>query len=106
MPATLLETLNLYQQNLRIGEIAEIRNMAISTIASHIERLVLTGKIDSIDELVKPEKKQSIQNAIAEIGGEFLSPIKEKLGEEYSYDEIRLVRAAMTVGVRTEVAMK
>ncbi len=106
MPATLLETLNLYQQNLRIGEIAEIRNMAISTIASHIERLVLTGKIDSIDELVKPEKKQSIQNAIAEIGGEFLSPIKEKLGEEYSYDEIRLVRAAMTVGVKTEVAMK
>ncbi|MBN2488342.1 MAG: helix-turn-helix domain-containing protein, partial [Methanosarcinaceae archaeon] len=101
MSATLLKTLDLYQQDLMIGEIAEIRNMAISTIASHIEKLVMAGKIRSIDELVKPEKKQSIQNVITEVGDEFLSPIKEKLGEGYSYDEIRLVRAAMMVDVRT-----
>ena len=61
----------------------------------------MAGKIRSIDELVKPEKKQSIQNVITEVGDEFLSPIKEKLGEGYSYDEIRLVRAAMMVDVRT-----
>jgi len=57
----------------------------------------LAGKIDSIDELVEPEKQRLIRNMLAEVGDEFLSPIKEKLGEGNSYDEIRLVRAAMTV---------
>jgi hypothetical protein len=28
------------------------------------------------------------------VGGELLKPVKEFLGDEYSYDEIRLVRAA------------
>ena len=64
------------------------------------------GKIDSIDELVEPEKQRSIQNMIAEVGDEFLSPIKEKLGEGYLYDEIRLVRAEMMADVRIEVVTK
>jgi ATP-dependent DNA helicase RecQ len=30
---------------------------------------------------------------LGELGMEALTPVKEKLGEEYSYDEIKLVRA-------------
>jgi len=97
LSATLLETLDLYRQNLSIDEIAELRSLSVSTIASHFEKLVLTGEIDSIDEWVAPDKHQVIQKTINDVGSKYLSRIKAKLGEDYSYGEIKLVRAAMTV---------
>ncbi|NIA03279.1 MAG: RecQ family ATP-dependent DNA helicase, partial [Nitrospirae bacterium] len=95
---TQLETLSLYKQNLSIEHIAEVRNLGFSTIIGHIEKLILAGEIDSIDDWVDQEKQQTIQEAIADVGSEFLSPIKEKLGDGYLYEDIKLVRAAMTIG--------
>jgi hypothetical protein len=34
-------------------------------------------------------------HTVLRVGDEALKPIKEALGEEYTYDEIRLVRAYM-----------
>jgi len=36
-----------------------------------------------------------IVDALQQIGDELLKPIKEFLGDDYSYEEIRLVRAAI-----------
>ena len=38
-----------------------------------------------------PERFENIRAAFEETGGSFLSPVKEILGDDYSYDEIRLV---------------
>src|SRR3972149_3913346 len=88
-------TLGLYRQGLTIGEIAQKRGLTITTIVSHLERLVLEGEDISIDSFITPERQLHIKHALEEQGAEFLSPVREKLGEGYSYEEIRLVRAKM-----------
>ena len=99
LPATQQETLNLYRQGMSIQQIANIRNLSASTIIAHIEKLVLAGEIDSIDEWVDAQKQQAIKKAISDVGPEYLSPIKEKLGDDCLYNEIKLVRAAVMAEV-------
>ncbi|MBA7525095.1 ATP-dependent RNA helicase DbpA [subsurface metagenome] len=92
--STLQETLELYKQNLTIEEIAQKRNLAISTIASHMEKLILSDEEISIDKFVDIYRQEHIIRAMSILGSERLAPIKEKLGDDYSYEEIRLVRAS------------
>ena len=53
------------------------------------------GEDIDISELIDAQKQLIIFNAIQDVGDSMLRPIKDFLGDEYSYDEIRLVRAAM-----------
>ena len=91
--STVQMTLGLYKQRLTIHEIAQKRDMALSTIASHLEKLILDGEDISVDSFVEPEKQRHIKQALKELGMQALTPIKEKVGDGYSYEEIRLVRA-------------
>ncbi|MCL7415874.1 MAG: DNA helicase RecQ [ANME-2 cluster archaeon] len=95
LPATQLETLSYYRQGLTIKQIANTRNLTASTIIAHIEKLVMAGEIDSIDEWVDAQKQQVIKKVLSDVGTEYLSPIKEKLGDDCLYNEIKLVRAAV-----------
>ncbi len=88
-------TLGLYHQGLSIDEIASQRNLKSSTIISHLSELVEAGEAIDIDRLVHPEHYDMIVDALQQIGDELLKPIKEFLGDDYSYEEIRLVRAAI-----------
>ncbi|MBI5755968.1 MAG: helix-turn-helix domain-containing protein [Nitrospirae bacterium] len=48
-----------------------------------------------MDSFVSPEKQERIKQAFKELGTHLLTPVKERLGEEYSYEELRLIRATM-----------
>ena len=50
-------------------------------------------EIDLEPMLPSPERFEAIRRAFDERGGGFLSPVKELLGDKYSYDEIKIVRA-------------
>jgi len=89
------ETLELYKQHMSIEEIARVRNLTQSAIAEHMETLVQAKRIESIDHMVDLDKQRTIENAINDVGSKFLSRIKAKLGDDYSYGEIKLVRATM-----------
>jgi ATP-dependent DNA helicase RecQ len=89
-------TLEMYQRGLAIAEIATERNLKATTIESHIVELVETGEIVDASSLVRAERYQVIADALEKMGGAALKPVKEFLGEEYSYGEIRLVRALMS----------
>lgn len=97
-PNTYRKTLDLMNQGLTIEEIARERGLAHSTIASHIEKLIISGEKINIDRLVGKEKQDAIFKCIQAAGAKDLVPMKELLGDDYSYDEIRLVRAAMLKG--------
>ncbi|MFB2975400.1 DNA helicase RecQ [Microseira sp. BLCC-F43] len=91
---TQLITLDLYEQGLSIESIAQQRNLRTSTITSHLAELIEMGKEIDIAGLVFPERQKIIMEAIEEIGDtEALKPIYEYLGEQFTYDEIRLVKA-------------
>lgn len=49
----------------------------------------------NVNEFVNPEKQKNISEALNKIGDKFLKPIRDYLGSEYSYDEIKLVKAKL-----------
>ena len=86
------QTRQLLQQGMSIKEIARVRGLAASTIAGHLNRLVRAGEKLDLGPLLPPQERfDKIRAALVETGGEYLSPAKEVLGDEYSYDEIRIV---------------
>ena len=88
-------TLEMLDQGMDLDEITLKRNLSLNTIYAHIEKLILSGEKVDIGKLIKEEKIESISTAIGELGAQSLKPIKEKLGDDFSYGEIRLVRARM-----------
>lgn len=98
---TLMTTFQLYQQGKNLAEIAEERGLKVQTIATHFEDLIGAGYEVEVDELVAcdtqraafSDRKQAIVEVIDRIGPVSLTKIREKLGNTYTYEEIRLVRA-------------
>jgi ATP-dependent DNA helicase RecQ len=91
--ATALQTLLLYQQGLSVSEIAEKRNLRPTTIFSHLCDLIEKNQPIDINHLVPLEKQQKILQVLETLGDISLTPIKEYLGDSYSFEEIRLVRS-------------
>lgn len=91
-------TLELYRQGLSIAEIARERNLTQGTVASHLAELIEAGEDVDVERLIPVERQKIIADAWQQVGGNALRPVKDLLGEEYSYDEIRLVRAIMRQG--------
>ncbi len=89
------QTLALFQQGLGVEEIAMERNLKPITILNHLTELAEAGEAIDIDRLVRPEHYDVIVDALHQIGDDLLRPVKDFLGDEYSYEEIRLVRAAI-----------
>ena len=88
-------SLEMFQDGMSVAEIAKSRDMARSTIETHLVRFIPSGEI-KLEDLVQKSKIEPIKQAIVkfnEIGA--LSPIKEHLGEDFSYGEIRAVLATM-----------
>lgn len=90
---THLETMRLHQQGMTPRDICESRDLRLGTVLGHLAELLETGQAIDLDQLVSPERQQAIMTAIGVVGDLSLSSIREKLGNTYGYDEIRLVRA-------------
>jgi ATP-dependent exoDNAse (exonuclease V) alpha subunit len=89
---TKAETYKLYKEGLAIADIAKQRNLTSQTIESHLTYYVQEGVIP-INELLSSEKQLLIESAIKDFHGGPVTPIKEKLGNDITYGEIRLVLA-------------
>lgn len=83
-------SLELFKAGKAIEDIAQERGMAIGTIESHLTSFIPTGEV-TIGELVSAEKLTAILAVIKEVGETAATPIKEKLGSEFTYGEIRAV---------------
>jgi ATP-dependent DNA helicase RecQ len=87
-----LMTLRLHQEGLSIAEIAHKRNLSPSTILTHLSQLVAKNQPVDLNQLVPPEHQQKIWQVLEILGDIPLTPVKEQLGENYTFDEIRLVK--------------
>jgi len=81
---------DLYLQGKSIKEIAGERGLVTTTIEGHLAHYVGLGQLD-ITEFVAEEKITAIKQAFGEKGQESLKVIKEHLGDEFSYSDIRMV---------------
>jgi len=95
--STLQETKELISRKMSIGEIAKHRGLTGRTIVNHISRMVDGGEDLDLDHIMpSPEKVAQIKAAFLQTGGLLLNPVRELLGEDYSYEELALVRIRIT----------
>ncbi len=88
-------SLEMFLAGRSIPEIAKARELGISTIENHLCRFIPTGQV-SIEAFVPYHKIEPILQAVLKFKDTgALSPVKEYLGDDYSYGEIRAVMAAM-----------
>ncbi|MDQ0200553.1 DNA helicase RecQ [Neobacillus ginsengisoli] len=84
-----IETLNLHKNNYSIKEIAEKRDLAISTVENHLIQCAQHGLDVDFLTLIPAEYLLLIRKAVEEAGRDRLKPIKELLPEEVSYFMIK-----------------
>lgn len=87
---TRLVSLHLYRSGKSISEIAKERNVTTGTIEGHLAAFIATGEI-RITDFVTKEKIEKIKNVIDDNPGQSLGEIKNRLGDDVSYNELRMV---------------
>jgi len=83
-------TYSLLQRGLPIEEIANERGLTVGTIYSHLGELISRGYPLEIEKFVPKEKQLKIIDAANKLNPEKLKVLKDYLGEDFSYAEIRL----------------
>lgn len=79
-----------YKAGRTVAEIAGMRSFTVGTIQGHLAHYVSSGEIQ-LSELVHPEKIKIIEAALANFTEEGFASLKQQLGNNISYEEIRMV---------------
>jgi len=77
-----------------LAEIAKERGLSVGTIETHLAYYVSTQQLD-VAKLVKANKIKNISNAVESQKTKSMATIREFLGKDYSFGEIKLVLASM-----------
>lgn len=93
-------TRELIDQGKTLNEVASLRDLKVETILNHLEKLKEDGiavNITHLKEGLSAAKFKAIYQAFQKVGvqeggGRLLSPVRNLLGDKYSFEEIRLVR--------------
>lgn len=91
---TKLVSFELYEQGKTLEEIAKERGFSIGTIEGHLAYYVSTQQID-VAKLVKPNKIRNISDAVESQKTKSMATIRDFLGKDYSFGEIKLVLASL-----------
>ncbi len=89
------ETLRLLAEGKSFAEIAEIRVRQPSTVVHMVADLVEKGRLEYRLEWVGETAHRQIEEVIGRIGSQWLRPLREALPPEITYEQIRLVVAAV-----------
>lgn len=94
--ATHLATLDMLNDNLTIHQIAEKRQLTLNTIYQHIEKLIREEHVDVIDFIDK-ERLMLLQRSIDDPETTSLGKMKELMGDQFTWEELRLFRASLII---------
>ncbi len=85
------ESVDYSEQGLSPYEIAIERGISETTVLNHLTQAAEEGLLEEFEADVPNLKKRKIKEAFREMGTETLKPIKEKLPDEITYEDIRYV---------------
>jgi energy-coupling factor transporter ATP-binding protein EcfA2 len=86
---TSLESYQAFKDGFTIEQIAENRKLSVGTIQGHLGNAISAGKLTLL-EVMDAEKANIILKAIADNEGKTLTEIKNTLGDDYSFGDVRL----------------
>jgi ATP-dependent DNA helicase RecQ len=87
------ETIRLLGEGKTFAEIAELRGRSIATVVNMVADLIEKGRVEYRVEWVGEDDHKLIAEAVANLGAQWLKPLREALPERIAYDQIRLVVA-------------
>ncbi len=87
-------TYELWVEKNTIDEIALIRKLTVSTILGHFTKLILDKAVD-IKNILPKEKLETLSKLFENYNEESLNPLKEQVGDEYSWDELKMFKASL-----------
>jgi ATP-dependent DNA helicase RecQ len=87
------ETAHLFLSGRGVEEIVQMRQKARSTVVAHLVEAIEHGFVVDIGTLVSLEKQKAIRELMQELGVNRMTPLKERLPAEFTYDDIRFVFA-------------
>lgn len=93
--STVEKTKLLLKQEFSIDEIAKKREMTKGTIVGHLENLIKLGECPDISHIkakIPKDRLEKIKKAFEKSGDTKLSPARSILGNDFSFDELRLAR--------------
>jgi len=94
--STVQETHELWLEKKTIQEIATIRKFTQETILSHLTKLIQSRTI-TISEVLTVEKVTELTAAFTGYKEESVSPLKEKYGEKFTWEELRMFKASLNL---------
>lgn len=91
--STYAATKQLLADHLPLTEIARRRGLSEDTVLNHIEKLVMAGDGLDLEPLRPPaDRFAAIAKAFEQTGGLGLTSVRELLGEDFSYRELKIAR--------------
>ncbi|TYR74048.1 DNA helicase RecQ [Rossellomorea vietnamensis] len=88
-PSSLI-TFKMFTEGLGLAEVAEKRNLSLTTVQNHILQCFEEGMEVDTEAFLSVEERKLIELAVEKTGGEKLKPIKEELPDEISYFQIKV----------------
>jgi ATP-dependent DNA helicase RecQ len=90
---TQLYTFELFERGMKPTDIAEERKIRLSTVMTHLAELIEMKYPVEVDRLVERDRQVTILEAIQQANDFSLSKIRDRIGDAYSWDEIRIMRS-------------
>jgi uncharacterized protein YpbB len=87
-------TLQMLHENKSVEQIAQLRLLSVPTILGHVVKLIKQEEI-AIETILSEEKIKALQEAFEGYEEESLTPLKEKYGDAFSWDELKMYRASL-----------
>ncbi len=86
-------TYEAYEKGFSLEDISKMRELTPSTIVKHLEKLSQKGYFIDWNKFIDKSKEDEILGVIKNIGTNKLKPIMEKVAEDITYSDIKLVIA-------------
>ena len=95
------ETLRLFNEGLNIESIAQQRNLSTGTVEGHLATFVEEGILD-VYKVLTAEQVKSISLIASQLHTMRFAPIKEHLGNSYTFGQIKIALAHLNKKVEAE----
>ena len=93
--ATTIVTYELWLEKNSIGQIATARKLTVGTVLGHFVKLIQEKKV-AVADVLPADKIQNLTKLFKDYNEESLNPMKEQVGDGYSWDELKIFKASLS----------
>lgn len=90
------QTLEMLKDGKTVDEISRERQLGETTIYGHCVRLIRLEKL-ALDEVLEQDRINALSDIFDQYDGMSLTPLKEKVGNDFTWEELKLYQASLII---------